>query len=285
MFSITRRRAARAATAVQASVAGEAKHPLTAEQLGHYARKAWVAAPGFFSKAETARISAWVDELEQRPERTRRGNGLPRAEALGSVGESDTANRGFLSVSCRIRRPRRGPAQGRDRGADRRAGRAVQGQDQLQNAGWRRLRAASGPASGLVRSTRRCSSPRWSRSTRRRSRMAASRSPMRRGTAGLIGEEWQPLDPRAVDWISADPDCCRAGRRALLRQLRAARLKMNGPHRARRILYVTYNARIARRSPRALFRGQAANFPPDIERKPGTGLPLQGLSAPTPRRG
>ena len=38
-------------------------------QLAHYASKAWVAVPGFFSPAETAQISAWVEELERRPER------------------------------------------------------------------------------------------------------------------------------------------------------------------------------------------------------------------------
>src|SRR6202050_4816552 len=44
---------------------------LTPEQLAHYASKAWVAVPGFFSPAQTAQISAWVEELERRPERPR----------------------------------------------------------------------------------------------------------------------------------------------------------------------------------------------------------------------
>ena len=42
---------------------------LTPEQLAHYASKAWVAVPGFFSTAQTAQIAAWVEELERRPER------------------------------------------------------------------------------------------------------------------------------------------------------------------------------------------------------------------------
>jgi hypothetical protein len=42
---------------------------LTPQQLAHYARKAWVAVPGFFSPSQTGQISAWVDELERRPER------------------------------------------------------------------------------------------------------------------------------------------------------------------------------------------------------------------------
>ena len=42
---------------------------LTAEQLAHYAGKAWVAVPGFFSPEQTAQISSWVEELERRPER------------------------------------------------------------------------------------------------------------------------------------------------------------------------------------------------------------------------
>src|SRR5271170_3107829 len=42
---------------------------LTPQQLAHYASKAWVAVPGFFSPEQTAQISAWVEELEHRPER------------------------------------------------------------------------------------------------------------------------------------------------------------------------------------------------------------------------
>ena len=42
---------------------------LTAQQVAHYLSKAWVAVPGFFSLEQTAQISAWVEELERRPER------------------------------------------------------------------------------------------------------------------------------------------------------------------------------------------------------------------------
>ena len=42
---------------------------LTPEQLAHYASKAWVAVPGFFSTAQTAQIASWVEELERRPQR------------------------------------------------------------------------------------------------------------------------------------------------------------------------------------------------------------------------
>src|ERR1700691_3255220 len=36
---------------------------LTPRQLAHYASKAWVAVPGFFSPAQTAQIASWVEEL------------------------------------------------------------------------------------------------------------------------------------------------------------------------------------------------------------------------------
>ena len=41
---------------------------LSADQINQYARRGWCAAPGFFSAAQVARISAWTDEIAARPE-------------------------------------------------------------------------------------------------------------------------------------------------------------------------------------------------------------------------
>lgn len=42
--------------------------PLGAESLAHFDRTGWVPAPGFFSAAEMAEITGWVEELAARPE-------------------------------------------------------------------------------------------------------------------------------------------------------------------------------------------------------------------------
>jgi 2-aminoethylphosphonate dioxygenase len=38
------------------------------DSLNHYAAKGWASVPGFFSATEAAQVSAWIDELLNRPE-------------------------------------------------------------------------------------------------------------------------------------------------------------------------------------------------------------------------
>ena len=82
----------------------------------------------------------------------------------------------FCPVPSRLRRLRAQRPAARDgRPALRRAGRDVQGEDQFQDAGRRRLQAASGPAGRLDALCPAVHHRAWSRSTTRPSRMAAWR--------------------------------------------------------------------------------------------------------------
>ena len=112
---------------------------LSDDQLAQFARRGWVTAAGFFSPAQAAEISAWTDELAARPEE-------PGAHMV--YHETSLEDPGVRLIQrienfCPYhagfdRLVQRSP-QGRRRGAARRAGGRVQGQDQLQNAGRRRL--------------------------------------------------------------------------------------------------------------------------------------------------
>ena len=55
--------------------------------------------------------------------------------------------------------------------------------------------------------------------------------------------------------------------------------KVNETDSARRILYLTYNAQFHGDHREQYFADKRANFPPDIERKPGDELSFQGLKS------
>lgn len=269
MFSITRRRAARAATAVQASVAGEAKHPLTAEQLGHYARKAWVAAPGFFSKAETARISAWVDELEQRPE----GPGVemvyhepkrsdPSVSLIQRIEDFCPFHAGFgdlvegrlkAAIEALIGEP---AVLFKDKINFKMAGGAGFEAHQDQQAGW----SVYAPlfVTALVS---------IDAATLANGCLEIADAPR---LAGLIGEEWKPLTREQLAGYPLIPIPSEPGDVLFFDSYVPHASKMNETDRARRILYLTYNARSHGDHRARYFADKRANFPPDIERKPGT---------------
>ena len=120
-------------------------------QHAHYARHGWCAAPGFLSAAQAAEVSRWTDELTARPE-------VPGAHMVyWETSLKDPAAKvrqrieELLPRRACVRRPGARPPARRLRRAARRPGGAVQGQDQLQGARRRRLRAAPGPAGGLDR--------------------------------------------------------------------------------------------------------------------------------------
>ena len=93
---------------------------------------------------------------------------------------------------------------------------------------------------------------------------------MRRGSPALIGEEWKPLTREQLAGYPLIPIPSEPGDVLFFDSYVPHASKMNETDRARRILYLTYNARSHGDHRARYFADKRANFPPDIERKPGT---------------
>jgi len=87
---------------------------------------------------------------------------------------------------------------------------------------------------------------------------------------GMIGEEWKPLTPGDMKDISLVPVPTKPGDVLFFDSYVPHASKPNFSESKRRILYLTYN-RIADGDHRIqYFADKRANFPPDVERAPGT---------------
>src|SRR5262249_11411355 len=123
--------------------------PTPSQQRAVFERDGFVVVPGLFDAQEIARISAWTDELEEAPEVP--GRAMKYYEpSLLRPGERVLQRIENLPVPRRVRRAvrrRQAPGLGI---APAGGGRGpLQGQDQLQAPGRRRLQAASGSAGRL----------------------------------------------------------------------------------------------------------------------------------------
>jgi hypothetical protein len=242
---------------------------LTPEQLAHYASKAWVAVPGFFSRAQTAQISSWVEELERRPER-------PGVEMVYHEQKlNDPAVRlvqrienfcGFHARFGELVQDRLKSAiealMGepavlfKDKINFKMAGGAGFEAHQDQQAGWSVYAPlfvtalvsidAATIANGCLEIA------------------DAARA------AGLIGEEWKPLTREQMAGYPMIPLPCAPGDVLFFDSYVPHASKANETDSARRILYLTYNAKSYGDHRAQYFADKRANFPPDIERMPGT---------------
>jgi hypothetical protein len=250
------------------SAAPGENHDLDARHLAHYAGKGWVAVPGFFSPAAAASIADWVEELVRRPERP----GVEMVYHEPSLSDPDVQLVQRIENFC----PYHANFDALVHGRLRLAVEALLGEPALlykdkinfkmpggagfephqdQQAGW----SVYAPIfiTALV-----CIDP----ATVENGCLEIADAPR---FAGLIGEEWKPLTDEQMATFSMNPVQCEPGDVIFFDSYVPHASKPNHTDRARRILYLTYNAR-ARGDRRAqYFADKRANFPPDIERKPG----------------
>jgi len=241
---------------------------LNADQLGHYARHGWCAAPGLFSPVEVAQISAWTDELKARPEEP----GVQMVYAEASLtdpavrliqrienfcpfhAEFDRLVHGRLKTAVEMLLG--APAvMFKDKVNFKMAGGAGFEPHQDQQAGWSRYAPLFVTALVCI-----------DRATLENGCLEMADAPR---FAGLIGEEWAPLTPEqmasfALVCVPSEP-----GDVLFFDSYAPHASKPNRTDSDRRILYITYNAE-AHGDHRALyFAEKRANFPPDVEREPG----------------
>ncbi len=242
---------------------------LSNDQIAQYARRGWMAAPGFFAPAVAAEISAWTAELEKRPERP--GAHMVYHEAsLSDPGarlvqrienfcpfhaEFDRLVHGRLksAVEALLDAP---AVMFKDKINFKMPGGAGFEPHQDQQAGW----SVYAPIflTALV-----CIDP----ATPENGCLELADAPR---FAGLIGEEWKPLTSAqmanfALISIPAEP-----GDVLFFDSFVPHASKPNRTERPRRILYLTYNAEAYGDHRARYFAEKRANFPPDIERIPGT---------------
>jgi len=242
---------------------------LTAEQLAHYASKAWVAVPGFFSTAQTAQIASWVEELERRPERP--GVEMvyhepklddPSVRLVQRIENFCEFHAGFgelvqgrlqSAIEALINEP---AVLFKDKINFKKAGGAGFEAHQDQQAGW----SVYAPlfVTALVS---------IDAATLANGCLEIADAPR---AAGLIGEEWKPLTSSQMAGYPTIPVPCSPGDVLFFDSYVPHASKANATDSARRILYLTYNAASYGDHRAQYFADKRANFPPDIERKPGT---------------
>jgi len=242
---------------------------LSPQQLAHYASKAWVAVPGFFPPAQTAQISRWVEELERRPER-------PGAEMVYHEPKLDDPSVRLvqrIENFCGFHAEFASLVQGRLKSAVealigepavlfkdkinfKMAGGAGFEAHQDQQAGW----SAYAPlfVTALVS---------IDAATLANGCLEIADAPR---VAGLIGEEWKPLTRAQMAGYPMIPVPCMPGDVLFFDSFVPHASKANTTDSARRILYLTYNAASFGDHRAQYFADKRANFPPDIERRPGT---------------
>jgi 2-aminoethylphosphonate dioxygenase len=255
--------------AAKSAAAHAAPGILTAEQLAHYASKAWVAVPGFFSPAQTAQISSWIEELERRPER-------PGVEMVYHEPKLDDPSVslvqrienfcGFHAGFGDLVRDRLKSAievlMGepavlfKDKINFKMAGGAGFEAHQDQQAGW----SVYAPlfVTALVS---------IDAATIANGCLEIADAPR---VGGLIGEEWKPLTPDQMAGYPMIAVPSAPGDVLFFDSYVPHASKANETDSARRILYLTYNATSYGDHRAQYFTDKRANFPPDVERKPGT---------------
>jgi 2-aminoethylphosphonate dioxygenase len=242
--------------------------PLTEAQVAHYRGKAWVAVPGFFSAAETTAISDWVEELERRPERP----GVEMVYHEPSLADSSVQLVQRIENFCPHHENFDALVHGRLKAAVERllGERAVLFKDKInfkmaggagfdphqdQQAGWSTY--ASLFITALVS---------IDAATIENGCLQIADAPR---FSGLIGEEWKPLTSEQMASFSMDPVPCAPGDVIFFDSYVPHASEPNATDKARRILYLTYNAESQGDHRAQYFADKRANFPPDVERKPG----------------
>jgi 2-aminoethylphosphonate dioxygenase len=241
---------------------------LSADQLGQYARQGWCAAPGFFSPAEMAQISAWTEELRARPEKSgvemvysEPSLADPAVRLIQRIENFCPFHAGFdalvhgrlkAAVEALLGAP---AVVFKDKINFKMAGGAGFEPHQDQQAGWSSYAPLFVTALVCI-----------DRATLENGCLEMADAPR---FAGMIGEEWAPLTPEQMASFALIPILAEPGDVLFFDSYAPHASKPNRTGSDRRILYLTYNAE-ADGDHRALyFADKRVNFPPDVERKPG----------------
>lgn len=242
---------------------------LTAAQLDFYAAHGWVAAPGFFTPVEAARMAGWTEELLARPEapgahwvyyeddRAEPGRRIPQRienfcphhapfddlvrtgplpAAIGQLlGEAPV----LFKEKINLKLPGGGGFEAH----------------QDQQAGWSAY--ASFFVTALV-------------SIDGSDEENGCLTMLERGrVTRLIGGEWRPLAAEELEGFASRPVPTRPGDVLFFDSYAP---HASGPNRTaspRRILYLTYNRASDGDQRERYYADKHASFPPDVERRPG----------------
>jgi ectoine hydroxylase-related dioxygenase (phytanoyl-CoA dioxygenase family) len=242
---------------------------LTAQQMAAYQRQGWLLARGFIDPAEVEAISRWTDELAARPE-------VPGAHMVYREPSLIDATQRVIqrienfcphhaAFDTFVRRGLLAEAVDQLFGAPaclfkekinfKMPGGAGFEPHQDQQAGWGRY--ASMFVTALV--------------TIDRATIENGCLEMGDGArlAGLAGEEWRPLTVAEMKGFNLVPVPTEPGDVLFFDSYAPHASKPNMTDRARRILYLTYNAASEGDHRARYFTEKRANFPPDVERQPG----------------
>ena len=243
--------------------------PLGADDLARYAETGWLAAQGFFTAAEAAEISDWTDELLARPETPGREMVYheaslidPAAKVIQRIENFCPFHAGFDALVRHSRLSQAtaqllgGPAVlFKDKINFKMAGGAGFEPHQDQQAGWSTYAQMFVTALVCI-----------DRATTANGCLQMADAPR---YAGLIGEEWRPLTPEQMAAFSLEPVETEPGDVLFFDSYAPHASDANMTPQARRILYLTYNAAADGDFRAKYFADKRANFPPDVERRPG----------------
>jgi hypothetical protein len=244
--------------------------PLDDAEIDQYARTGWVARRGMFSPDEVAKIAHWTDEIVAMPEVPGRHmvyyedsltdpghrvmqrvedfcpyhaafDGLVRSGRLIAAVEQLLGARAVLF---------------KEKINFKKAGGAGFEPHQDQQAGWSRFAPMFVTALvGIDRAT---------------VDNGCLEMPHADRVEGLIGEEWKPLTAGEIATQNLAPVPTEPGDVLFFDSYAPHASKPNLTGVQRRILYLTYNRADAGDHRRTYYDEKRANFPPDIERAPGT---------------
>ncbi|HEX4181231.1 MAG TPA: phytanoyl-CoA dioxygenase family protein [Caulobacteraceae bacterium] len=241
---------------------------LSPDQLDRYARHGWCAAPGFFSAEEMAALGDWTEELRRRPEQP----GVEMVYAEPSLRDPSVRLIQRIENFCPFHPGFDALVHGRMKAAVeallgapavmfkdkvnfKMAGGAGFEPHQDKQAGWSRYAPLFVTALVCI-----------DRATLENGCLEMANAPR---FAGLIGEEWAPLTAEQMASFALIPVPAEPGDVLFFDSYAPHASKPNHTDADRRILYITYNAAAEGDHRAQYFAEKRANFPPDVERKPG----------------
>jgi hypothetical protein len=243
--------------------------PLTCEQTESYGRSGWLLARSFFEPKEVVAISQWTDDLAAWPEVPGRhmvyrepsliDSGIRVIQRIENFcpyhAEFDKlvrASRLFVAVEQLFGAP---ACLFKEKINFKMPGGAGFEPHQDQQAGWSRYAPLFVTALVTI-----------DRATVENGCLEMSSAPR---FLGLIGEEWRPLSTAETAGFKLVPVPTEPGDVLFFDSFAPHGSKPNLTDGPRRILYLTYNLASDGDHRARYFADKRANFPPDIERKPG----------------